>query len=645
MKTLYHKNSANYPRLNTDTFFADYKNNYTYNDLFDNTFRFIENFQLTDRDLWARFVEQFRAHTDTDAGWRGEFWGKMMRGSSLVYAYSKDQKLYNILVETIHDMMSVADTDGRISSYSVETELDNWDIWCRKYVLLGMQYFLEVCEDTKLSYEIIKSMCNQVDYILKFIGDDKTPITEASHQWRGLNASSILEPVVRLYSLTKEQKYLDFATHIVNCGGTSIANIFDLAFKNELYPYQYPVTKAYEMISCFEGLLEYYRITGVEKYKTAVINFANKVLESDFTVIGSCGCTHELFDHSTVRQANTTNGDTMQETCVTVTLMKFMYQVHLLTGDAKYVDAFERSLYNAYLGAVNTEKIINPLILATRPNWIMKPLPFDSYSPLTKDTRGNAIGGLKKMPDYNYYGCCACIGAAGIGLVPKMHLLTTSDGFVMNLFIDGCVETPTEKNKIKFITKTDYPKRGHISITLILEEDERFSLKIRNPYWSKATEISVNSEIINPNEDYIDIDRIWKSGDVVDIKLDMQCIAIRPLPYGEDTLITDVDWEKDTVNPINDKEDPLAKHHIALQRGPLMLAQDNRLGYKLEDAVDILVNNGTVDAEIVENTSPYHNIIELKIPLKEGIMTVTDYASAGKRWTPDNEIAVWILTK
>lgn len=77
-----------------------------------------------------------------------------------------------------------------------------------------------------------------------------------------------------------------------------------------------------------------------------------------------------------------------------------------------------------------------------------------------------------------------------------------------------------------------------------------------------------------------------------------------------------------------------------------MLAQDNRLGYKLEDAVDILVNNdGTIDAEIVENTSPYLNIIELKIPLKESIMTVTDYASAGKRWTPDNEIAVWILTK
>ena len=63
--------------------------------------------------------------------------------------------------------------------------------------------------------------------------------------------------------------------------------------QKQLYPYQYPVTKAYEMMSCFEGLLEYYRETGIEKYKQAVINFADMVLESDFTIIGSCGCTHE----------------------------------------------------------------------------------------------------------------------------------------------------------------------------------------------------------------------------------------------------------------------------------------------------------------------------------------------------------------
>ena len=178
-----------------------------------------------------------------------------------------------------------------------------------------MEYYLEICTDEDFKNEIIKSMCKQVDYIISKIGSEegKIEITTATRHWRGLNSSSLLEPIVRLYNLTKENKYFEFAKYIVDCGGTDVENIFELAYENKLYPYQYPVTKAYEMTSCFEGLLEFYKITGKEKYKTAIINFADKILESDFTVIGCCGCTHELFDHSTVRQANTTNEEIMQE--------------------------------------------------------------------------------------------------------------------------------------------------------------------------------------------------------------------------------------------------------------------------------------------------------------------------------------------
>ena len=277
----------------------------------------------------------------------------------------QNEKLYSVLSHTVNEMIKSADENGRISSYAVNHEFDAWDLWCRKYVLLGMEYFLEICTDELQKRNIINSMCKQVDYIITKIGreeDGKKEITTATRHWRGLNSCSILEPVVRLYNLTQDKRYFDFATYIVDCGGTDIENIFELAYENNLYPYQYPVTKAYEMTSCFEGLLEYYKITGNEKYKTAILNYANKILESDFTVIGCCGCTHELFDHSTVRQANTTNGEIMQETCVTVTLMKFFYRVHLLSGESKYADAFEISFYNAYLGSFNTEQIIDILI-------------------------------------------------------------------------------------------------------------------------------------------------------------------------------------------------------------------------------------------------------------------------------------------
>ena len=647
----YLPNTANYPRLKTDTFFVDESNRYKYTGFVEGAIRYIEEFQLLRPDLWNRFVMQFRADSDFNAGWKGEYWGKMMRGACFNYAYTRDQELYDMLTQTVSDMIDSQDPDGRISSYGRNHEFDAWDMWSRKYVLLGMQYYLEICTDPVFAERIVASMCGQADYIIAHIGDEKEgkkPINSTTRNWRGLNSSSILEPFVRLYTLTGEQRYFDFATYIVENGGTDVENIFELAYQDELYPYQYPVTKAYEMTSCFEGLLEYYRVTGIEKYREAVINFANRVLESDFTIIGCCGCTHELFDHSTVRQANTQNGKIAQETCVTVTLMKFFYQVTLITGDPKFVDAFEISLYNAYYGSINTEKVIEPTILEEHPDWFFEPLPFDSYSPLTAGTRGNGVGGLQIMADNHYYGCCACIGSAGNGLLPKMHLQSTRDGFALNLFLDGAAQSVTPSGeKVVFETATTYPVSGDVQVTVRIDKPENFTVLVRNPAWSKTTTLCVNGEAVPVTAGYIAVAREWKDGDVLTLELDMRTEALRPIAYGHDILMNKVVWDKHYVVPVYDKEDPIAHKHIALRRGPIVLAQENRLGYSVDDPVDILVNaDGYVDVSFpAKDVAPYPHILELQVPLKNGgVMAVTDYASAGKLWTEESKMAAWMLT-
>ncbi|MDD4688617.1 MAG: glycoside hydrolase family 127 protein [Eubacteriales bacterium] len=650
VENMYANYPADCPKLNTDKLFVNYDNKYFYKGFIDEGYNFIEDFQLLNSTLWRRFVQQFREDADYDAGWRGEYWGKMMRGACFVYSYTKNPQLYSVLTQTVRDMIDSADETGRISSYGVNHEFDAWDTWSRKYVLLGMEYFIEICNDGDFVKEIIQSMIGQVDYIISKIGDGegKTPITKATRHWRGLNSSSLLEPVVRLYSITKEKRFLDFARYIVDCGGTDVENIFDLAYEGKMYPYQYPVTKAYEMTSCFEGLLEYYRITGNERYKTAIINYANMILESDFTVIGSSGCTHELFDHSTVRQANTTNGNIQQETCVTVTLMKFFYQLNLLTGDSKYVDAFERALYNGYLGAINTQMVIEPMIERDHPDWEVEPLPFDSYSPLTAGTRGNGIGGLKSMSDNHYYGCCACIGAAGIGLVSRINLPLTKDSLVVNLFIRGIVHTKTPNGRnLTLIFDTDYPANGKVKITIDSDVEEEFEMLVRNPEWSASTQIKVNNRDVDVCEGYIPIRHLWQKGDVVEIDFDMRTRVIRPIPYGSQILMNKVVWGANTIVPTYDSEDPLAHKHIALQRGPIMLAQDNRLGYSVDDAIDIKVDDGYVDLEILDTSiAPYKSIIFAKVPLTDGgHIAVTDYASAGKLWTEESKMAVWMYIK
>ena len=650
IKNLYKKGSVNEKRLTTDALFIDEKSRNKFIGHLDNTLKFIQDFQLLDAENWARFVEQFRIKSDVeDQGWRGEYWGKMLRGACFVYSYNKNPELFKILKATVEDMLTAIDDEGRISAYTKETEFNGWDIWCRKYVLLGMQYFMEINEDDDLNSRIIESMKAQVNYLISKIGneEEKLNITETSAPWCGLNSSSILEPIVRLYDLTNDNKYLEFAEHIISCGGTSVGNIFEMAYEDKLEPYQYPITKAYEMISCFEGLLEYYRATGKEKYKETVIKFAHRLAKSDITIIGSAGCTHELLDHSAARQTDTAYEGIMQETCVTVTWMKFCLQLLCLTGESEFAEYFEQSLYNAYLGAVNTEKIVDELILEQYPTAILKPLPFDSYSSLIPNTRGRGVGGLRLLPDNNYYGCCACIGSAGIGMMHKLSTMLNKNGISINLFISGkTVTSAPSGQELGLEFNTDYPNDGRVEISLELAKEETFDIDIRIPSWSKETSVSVNGESVKAGFGYTKLHRTWKNGDKISLELDMRTEIILPPSNPSDVITVDV---KRWGIPMETKEvfeTEAAKHHIAMRRGPLVLARDARLDGTVDEAVDIKYDElGFVDL-IPSNKSNVDSLVQFTVPTNNGKdFTVIDYSSAGKTWREDSKYGCWLPTR
>lgn len=613
--------SAYAPRKSTDTFFPLPAGSNVFTGALMDSIRFIEGTQLLDAELWRLFVSQFRQGCvdDSDHGWRCEYWGKMMRGGCFTYQATRNPALYDVLEATVRDMLTAQDSLGRFSTYSPEKEFNGWDIWGRKYILLGMQYFLEICADDTLKAEILSALQRHADYMIEKLGpaeEGKLEINEATSHWYGLNSSSVLEPFVRLYNLTGEKRYLDFAAYIVERGGTSIANIFEMAYEDKLDPYQYPVTKAYEMMSCFEGLLEYYRVTGIEKWKEAVIRFARRVYQSDITLIGCAGCTHELFDHSAVRQLDITEKGIMQETCVTVTWMKLCYQVLCLTGDAAFADHMEQSIYNAMIGSINTDKVT-----------VNGGLPFDSYSPLLPGLRGRKMGGYKVMENGAYYGCCACIGAAGLGLIGMSSVSMARDGLFVNLFLNGTITALTPENKpLTLKTATAYPAGGSVRMTLKLEEDEAFTLGIRIPAWSQKTALSVNGEVLEavPGS-YARISRLWKSGDTVLLTLDMRVMPIRPEDYD-----------------VSSDEAPF----MALRRGPIVLARDTRLGDFVDRAVVPLTNeDGSVRA-FARAETPFDCVVAQDIALSDGSrLPMVDYASAGKTWQNDSRMAAWFAIR
>ena len=581
---------------------------------------------LKNEKMWKLFVEQFRLHSDSPSeengwinGWRGEYWGKSMRGAVAVYSYMRDEELYKVLTETVEDMLTTQDELGRFSTYAVDSEFGNWDIWCRKYVLLGMQHYYAICRDENIKKRILEALCKHLDYLMSKVGPEegKREITSSGlEKLKGINASSVLEPVVKMYELTGNTAYLEYAKYIVDCGGTRDENIIELAYEGKKFPYEYEITKAYEMMSCFEGLLELYRVTGIEKYRVAVENFVELVRQSDVTVLGSCGCKHEFFDHSDKTQTDVTNTFLTQETCVTVTWMKLCLRMLLLTSDTKYADEIEKSTYNAFMGAINTKECLFDFASKERyqkdhpynethngiTDWGM---PFDSYSPLLPGKRGGGIGGLKKMQGDTYYGCCAAIGGAGVGLPLNSAFLSSEDSIAINFYFKGTAELRTTSgNDVTFVTDTEYPAEGKIHIRVETQKEEEFTLKLRIPEWSKETSVSLNGAAISAMAgSYLEIRKTWKD-DVIELQFDMRARCRTQDGF------------------------------VSIKRGPIVLARDETLGGDITRPVNFDVTESEIT---VKKMGDYYEVSEKN----GGSFQMRDYASAGKQWDAPYRIAAW----
>lgn len=587
--------------------------------------RFIERNQICDVALWKKCVDIFRLHGDGKGKWsitwRSEYWGKMMRGAAMVVKYTKDEGMYKILETAVRDLLTTEDEYGRISGYAVEDEFTQWDLWGRKYVMLGMMYFMEICKDEELNRAMIGSMRRQADYILSKVGPGKLDIRTCSKHWEGMNSCSILEPMVRLYRLTGEKRYLDFAEYIISTGFIQSANLIELAYADEVAPHDYPVVKAYEMMSCFEGLLQYYYVTGVEKYKTALLQFGRRIMEGEISIIGCSGCTHELFDHTAVRQTQTDYKGIVQETCVTVTWMKFAMALLELSGEAAYADHIEQSYYNCYTGAFNTHRV--PFSDKNQDD-LPQVLPFDSYSPLVSDTRGRKVGGYNFFDDKTFYGCCACIGAAGAGVIPQVALMRSERGLALNYYEKGVMETLTPGGQALRITMdTDYPYNGQVKLTLAMADAERFAISFRIPAWCRDATVTVDGKTEHVAAGYADLERKWSNGTEILLDLPMQLRRVLP-PAG-------------AVN-----EDVFA----AYQYGPLVMAADKRITDP--DAVlDICCDEqGIVAAKAVYCPEIRDVHLCLEVPLcNGGTVRLVDYASAGKTWSEDSRMAAWLYRK
>lgn len=477
-------------------------------------------------------IEPFRKRTETRF-WQSEFWGKWFTSAVLAYRYRPEPRLQAVLKSAVEGLITTQTPDGYIGNYKPEAHLQQWDIWGRKYCMLGLLDYHELTGDKKS----LQAASKLADHLIKEISesDDGLIVTKGNH--RGMAASSVLEPIVRLYRLTKKTEYLTFAEEIVSQWETPKGpQLISKSAVDVSKRFPKPKTswygpeqgqKAYEMMSCYEGLVELYRITGNPRYLQAVEATWQNIRDTEINIAGS-GASEEMWFGGAALQTSPIAH--YQETCVTVTWIKLNLQLLRLTGESKYADEIEKAYYNALMGSLSHDGS----------DWA-------KYTPLV----GQRLPGSGQCGmDLN---CCNASGPRGQFVLPLTTVMAAADGLSVNFYVDGeyVLKTPRGR-KVTVTQRTDYPVTGKIDLRVDPDRAEEMTVRVRIPAWSQQSTVLVNGDpVAGVVPGYVDVKRRWSSGDIISVELDMRG---RVLWHGDDE-----------------------RKFAAIVRGPIVLARDSRL--------------------------------------------------------------------
>ncbi|MDB5157660.1 MAG: hypothetical protein JWR50_2367 [Mucilaginibacter sp.] len=565
----------------------------------------IEN-RLLAQDV-DRLIAPFKLENRTETSlWQSEFWGKWFTSVALAYKYKPDPRLKATLDHAVTGLLATQTPDGYIGNYAETHRLEGWDIWGRKYCMLGLLAYYDITQDKKVLNAATRVADNLIDDLKK-----KDGIIVTKGNYRGMAASSVLEPICLLYNRTTNKKYLDFALeivrqwetsegpHLISKANTNVAERFPKP-KNWYSPEQ--GQKAYEMMSCYEGLLELYRITGNETYKKAVEDTWANIKKTEIDIAGSGASTEMWFGGKAIENTPINH---FQETCVTVTWLKFTQQLLRLTGEAKYADEAERTYYNALLGAMSDHGA----------TWA-------KYTPLN----GQRLPGSEQCG--MGLNCCIASGPRGLFAVPLFMVMERQEGIQVNYFADGTFRLKSPKGQTISLTQhTIYPKSGAIEIDVEMPKQEDMEIAIRIPAWSKNTQLSVNGEaVINLQPGtYVNVKRSWETGDKIALQLDMRGRVVKT---GK------------------------AIQSAAIVRGPIVLARDTRFENAGIAAVlkPVADKDGYIDLTEIPDKTTDNGMMLFKanfipesyteVPKGPIAITLCDYASAGNDST-NSFFAVW----
>ncbi len=195
------------------------------------------------------------------------------------------------------------------------------------------------------------------------------------------------------------------------------------------------------------------------------------------------------------------------ERCAAIASIMWNWRMLLLTGEARFAELIERTLYNGFLAGIGLDGTsffyVNPL---------------QARQPMTRSA-------------WNYCACCPPNGMRLIASLEHYLVTTTDQGVQLHQFVSGLVRAqPGALGKLELAVETDYPFGGTVSVRAVAVPNRACEVAVRVPSWADGMTATLNGRTIadHPGPDgYLRSRREWSVGDELVIELPMQARIVR----------------------------------------------------------------------------------------------------------------------
>ncbi len=306
------------------------------------------------------------------------------------------------------------------------------------------------------------------------------------------------EILADVYAETGNKKYLDLAKKFRQ------PNVFDPMLRGDTSPTTGAHANA--TIAKYLGYERIYEVTGDQDWHTASRNFYNDVVGNRSWATGG----NSQWEHFFAPGEEAAKADEIcgPETCNTYNILKMTGQMYSLDPQSSTVDFSERALYNSILPSISPD---GGFVYYTP----QRPGHYRVFS-LPKDA----------------FWCCVGTGMENHAKYGEMVYAHSNNRLFVNLFVAS--ELDWRDMGLKLRQDTQFPRADTSSFSLVLAKPQRFTLSVRYPAWvaPDALKLSVNGKgqaITSKPGTYINVSRLWKSGDRVAITLPMR-VRVEMMP-------------------------------------------------------------------------------------------------------------------